>query len=959
MNLMELVNHAAALPTDAERVAFFDQVFAAQPELRPQLEQLLGYLIQVKLTNPDNAHAQPATSPESSGTVDYVPKVSTGSVIAGKYKVRQMLGEGGMGTVYIVDTVRDVKTSFALKLIKAEYASHQVIARFEQERQALALMNHPNIAKFIDAGTSESKQPYFVMEYIKGLPITKFCDQEKLTVDERLKLFQSVCHAVQHAHMKGIIHRDLKPGNILVTYVDGVPVPKVIDFGVAKATLQPLTDKTIHSEINSIIGTLEYMAPEQAEVNSLDIDTRADIYALGVILYELLTGALPFSRKELGAAALLHMLEKIRLEEPAKPSTKLSNSGSLPSVAATRKIEPSLLMKKLRGEIDWIIMKCLEKERGRRYQGPNQLANDIDNYLHDMPLIASPPSKTYRLKKFLRRHRGKVIAASVLFLSLVGGVAGTTWGMMKAVKAEGEAKTKEAVAKSVQSFLEDDLILQADADEQAKSGNPIDKDIRLRTLFDRVARNINKGKFADQPLVLASLELTIGKAYLALGLYDEARPHLDHSYDLRLQHLGKNDPETLTSRLGICRYLLYTTKYKEADEALRILVQDAETNSKVALEFVHNGKIYWGSAKSNLSDYDGAEKLFQEVYDARRKEHSESHPLTLKAAQRIAGVLRFKGDYQNAEERFLNTIKLMRQTLGNDHPDTLRCIQNLESMYIAKQEFSKAEPLVKELVETGAKVYTDEHPLMLVYYNDLATIAIRRERNDEAIKTFEKLTEISKKRYTEQHGSTIGYALNWASCLLLDKQFQKAEIIFIRYRPIVEKVYGNDHRTMRRLLRSLVKLYEDTNRLEKADECMTSLLKNTRESKSASKDDLFIEYINAAKLKSRLKQFEDLQHLLNESERLQDGINLPQYQRVAWRRLHAEVALNKKDAASAKRWLIEAVNMIIQDRVNSPNRYKEDPYAIEEMQDIKRAIETFLSLNSNDKEMIKACENLK
>jgi serine/threonine protein kinase len=959
MNLMEVVNQAAALPNDAERVAFFETVFAKQPELRPQLEQLLGYLIQVKLTNHENVAQQPPTLPEGSATSDYAPKVGIGSVIAGKYKIREKLGEGGMGTVYIVDTIRDVRTSFALKLIKSEYASHQVIARFEQERQALALMNHPNIAKFIDAGTSESGQPYFVMEHIKGLSITTFCDQEKLTVEERLTLFQSVCHAVQHAHMKGIIHRDLKPGNILVTYIDGKPVPKVIDFGVAKATLQPLTDKTIHSEINSIIGTLEYMAPEQAEVNSLDIDTRADIYALGVILYELLTGALPFSRKELVGVALLRMLEIIRLEEPAKPSTKLSNSGSLPSIAATRKIDPALLMKKLRGEIDWIIMKCLEKERGRRYIGPNELAKDIDNYLHDLPLIASPPSKSYRLKKFLRRHQGKVIAAWVLVLSLVGGVAGTTWGMMKAVKAEHEAELEAAIAKSTQEFLENDLILQVDADEQAKSGNPIDKDVRLRTLLDRAANNINKGKFAGQPLVLASLELTIGKAYLALGLYDEARPHLDRSYELRLQHLGKNDPETLASRLGICRHLLYKTKYKEADEALRILVQDAEPNPKVPLEFVQNSKIYWGSAKSNLSDYAGAERLFQEVYDARRKEHSESHPLTLKVAQRLAGVLRFKGDYQNAEGRFLITIKLMRQTLGNDHPDTLRCIQNLESMYVAKQEFSKAEPLVKELVQTGGKVYTDDHPLMLVYYNDLATIAIRQGRTAEAIQTFDKLTTISAKRNTELHGSTIGYALNWASCLILNKQFPEAELIFLKYRPIVEKVYGNDHRTMRRLLRSLVKLYEDTNRMEKADECMTELLRNARESKSVPKDDLFIEYINAAKLKSRLKRVEDLQRLLMESERLQDGINLPQYQRVAWRRLHAELALLENDPATSKRWLLEGVTMILLDRTNNPNRYKEDPYAAEEMKDIKLTLESYISKHGYDKEIVKAKDDLK
>lgn len=684
MNLMDIVNRAAKLQNDAERVAFLDQAFAGQPELRKELEQLLAYLIQVKLTNNDKAVAQqPPTLPEGSVTADYVPKVNIGSVIAGKYKIREQLGEGGMGTVYIVDTVRDVKTSFALKLIKSDYASHQVIARFEQERQALALMNHPNIAKFIDAGTSETGQPYFVMEHIKGLPITKFCDQEKLTVEERLRLFQSVCHAVQHAHMKGIIHRDLKPGNILVTYIDGVPVPKVIDFGVAKATLQPLTDKTIHSEINSIIGTLEYMAPEQAEVNSLDIDTRADIYALGVILYELLTGAVPFSRKELGAAAMLRMLEMIRLEEPAKPSTKLSHSGSLPSVAATRKIDPAMLMKKLRGEIDWIIMKCLEKERGRRYQGPNQLANDIDNYLHDLPLVASPPSKTYRLKKFVRRHRGKVLAASVLVLSLVGGIVGTSWGMMKAVKAEGEAKREAATAKAINDFLAVDILKQADPGVQAEAGLIVDKEIKLRDAVIRAGKLLMEGKLEDQPRVKAALHQTIGRTLLTLGDHKEAKSHLEKAEALELVESGASSLQHLQCRLDVSRAQLEIADYPAAEKMIQEALASLQKLVPVHDQRMINANRLLARAYQQLNKFEENRQLCQQTLSTCQKAFGANHKETALCQAALAtatGLVAIKHQDKTlmaeTDLEFEKAESSLKQLLGVQHPDYLELLNS-------------------------------------------------------------------------------------------------------------------------------------------------------------------------------------------------------------------------------------------------------------------------------------------
>lgn len=385
--------------------------------------------------------------PESTGDFpepDDVGPSSTRKQRIGPYQLLEVLGRGGMGIVWLAEQTEPVRRHVALKVIKTGMDSEQVIARFEAERQALAVMDHPNIAKVYDGGTNENGQPYFVMELVKGMPITKYCDQAKLTIRERFELMIPVCHAVQHAHQKGIIHRDLKPSNILIGIYDDRPVPKVIDFGVAKATGPKLTDQTMYTAVGAIIGTLEYMAPEQAQVSNFDIDTRADIYSLGVILYELLAGSPPFSRRQLQSAALNEMLRLVREVEPSKPSTRLSTADELPSLAALRGMEPKRLTNVVRGDLDWIVMKCLEKERDRRYETANGLAMDIQRYLVDEPVLAGPPSATYRIKKFIRRHRGPVIAAGLLVVSLIGGIIGTSWGLVKAERAR-DAETKQRI----------------------------------------------------------------------------------------------------------------------------------------------------------------------------------------------------------------------------------------------------------------------------------------------------------------------------------------------------------------------------------------------------------------------------------------------------------------------------------------------------------------------------------
>ena len=369
-------------------------------------------------------------------------------MIAGRYTLQQKIGEGGMGEVWVARQTEPVKRKVALKLIKTGMDSRAVLQRFEQERQALAMMDHPHIAKVLDGGLTPTGQPFFVMELVNGLPLCKFCDELKLTTKERLELFVPICQAVQHAHQKGVIHRDLKPANILVTTLDGKPVPKVIDFGVAKATSGKLTDESMATQFGSVVGTLEYMAPEQASFTGEDIDTRADIYSLGVILYELLTGLRPIDGKLLTGAAFTELIRIIREEEPSKPSTRLSTDASLPALAALRQTEPRKLMTMLRGELDWVVMKCLEKRRERRYETANGLARDIERYLADEVVEARPPSAGYRMAKYVRRHKGQVIAASLVLLAVLGGLGAVVAVQARSNQALAEKNAELAKAQA-------------------------------------------------------------------------------------------------------------------------------------------------------------------------------------------------------------------------------------------------------------------------------------------------------------------------------------------------------------------------------------------------------------------------------------------------------------------------------------------------------------------------------
>ena len=430
MNELDLFAAAIAIDHPAERASLLDRECAGRPDVRQRIDQLLDAHLR---SHPLLDHPVPEL------TVAYTPNEQTSAVIAGRYKLLEKIGEGGMGEVWVAEQTQPVRRKVALKLIKAGMDSKSVIARFEAERQALAVMDHPNVAKVLDGGLTESGRPFFVMEYVKGVPITEYCDAMRLSVPERLQLFTQVCQAVQHAHQKGIIHRDLKPSNILVAPYDDKPVPKIIDFGLAKAMHQPLTDKTLHTAHESVLGTPLYMSPEQAHLNNLDVDTRSDIYSLGVLLYELLTGTTPLEKKRFKEVAWDEIRRIIREEEPPRPSTRLSSANTLPSLAACRQSEPLKLTKQVRGELDWIVMKALEKDRGRRYDTANGFAADVLRYLAGEPVLAAPPSTRYRLRKFAQKHRSVLTTTATIMLLLVAGVTISARQAVRAAFAEKDA----------------------------------------------------------------------------------------------------------------------------------------------------------------------------------------------------------------------------------------------------------------------------------------------------------------------------------------------------------------------------------------------------------------------------------------------------------------------------------------------------------------------------------------
>ncbi len=630
----------------------------------------------------------------------------------GPYKILERLAEGGMGVVYLAGQTEPVKRQVALKVIKPGMDTKQVIARFEAERQALAVMDHPNIAKVFDGGTTDEGRPYFAMEYVAGVSITEYCDMHRLTVSERLDLFEGVCQAVQHAHQKSVIHRDLKPSNILVAVQDGNPVPKVIDFGIAKAIGPSLTEKTLHTQLGQLIGTPAYMSPEQAEMTGLDVDTRTDIYSLGVILYELLAGELPFEHRDLqGFGAIV----TLRDTEAPRPSLRFDTLGARKKgIADCRSTDPGTLAKRLKGDLDWIVMKAIEKDRTRRYDTANALLFEIRRYLNNEPVLARAPSVGYRMGKFVRRHKAGVAAGVVVAMAVVSGLALATVGMLRARSAERVAQQEAETARQVSDFL---VGLFQLSDPTAARTN----EITAREILDRGAERIET-ELADQPLVQARMMATMGSAYRGLGRYESATPLLERALE-RLESLsGESDLEVANTKVALANLMIWKADYPRAEslnrEALATYRQRLGDDHPAVVGTTQNLVFGFLRAQTN---YDEAESLMLNILAKQRAVDLENEDQAA-TMDYLCWIYINKGDLDAAEAMCRDALQLRRKLLGSDNFDISISLHRMAVVFRQQGRYELALSTYQDALSMNQRLFGEDHPEMAYNLNDMAII---------------------------------------------------------------------------------------------------------------------------------------------------------------------------------------------------------------------------------------------
>ncbi len=715
-----------------ERSAFVRKACGAEAALLAELEALLAAHDQAGAFLRGEAPAKTVSPAPATPH----PETLTDSVlgtVSGRYKLLQRIGEGGFGVVYMAEQREPVKRRVALKIIKLGMDTKQVVGRFEAERQALAMMDHPNIAKVLDGGATDTGRPFFVMELVRGVSILQFCDENKLSTDERLRLFLDVCQAIHHAHQKGVIHRDIKPNNVLVTVTDDRGVPKVIDFGVAKATQHELTEKTVFTRYQEFIGTPAYMSPEQAQFSGLDIDTRTDVYSLGVLLYEMLTGRTPFDTKALLSGGYESMRRIIREQEPQKPSTRLHtlNRGDLAHAARLRKTEPGSLFGEVRGDLDRVVMKALDKERARRYESVSALAMDIRRYLDDEPVEAAGPSVWYQMGKFARRKRRMLVAAVMVACSLLVGIVVSSVMAARAIRAEGDlrealAKEFEArqvaqtaersardaheraqrqarVAEAVNRFINEDLI------GRANPVNEANRDLRLRTLLERADRKIEAGVI-DEPLVEASIRYTVGQAFLNLGDLRAAKRHAQTA--VRLLE-GEEEDDTharLKAQILLAGVEVDLGDYSRAGDSLETLRAVTRAQFGDAHELSMETAYWQALALGNLSQPEQAEALLAELLERMPATLPEDHWLRPAIVNARGAHFIYRKRYAEAERFYRDWLASFESRFGREHPFPIMLLSNLGQALYFQGKRSESETLYREALTLTEATFGPDHP---------------------------------------------------------------------------------------------------------------------------------------------------------------------------------------------------------------------------------------------------------
>jgi serine/threonine protein kinase/tetratricopeptide (TPR) repeat protein len=735
----------------------------------------------------------------------------------GSYRILQVLGSGGMGVVYMAEQTEPVSRRVALKVVKLGMDTNEVVARFEAERQALALMDHPGIAKVYEAGATASGRPYFAMELVKGMPFTEYCDKQRLRTRARVELFIEVCRAVQHAHQKGVMHRDLKPSNVLVTVIEDRPAPKIIDFGIAKAMDRRLTERTLVTELGAAIGTPAYMSPEQLSVSGLDVDTRTDIYSLGVMLYEVLTGMLP--REVTGAAPRTVQALRTTDDDPMVPSARISSLGGDQgrTIASNHGTDKATLYGELKGDLDWISMKAMARDRTQRYEAASSLALDLQRYLRNEPIVARPPSARYRMGKFVRRHRVGVAVAAAMAVLLVGFVAAMATQATRVAHERDRAEREAARVTALNRFMTDML---GSADPWGGGKRDVTVVEALRKSADKVERS-----YKDEPLLAATARQAIGKTFLGLGRLDDAEPLLQQALGARRAAFGPAHREVAESVAELASLHSQRGRYEEAAKEQREAVSILEKTSGPESEPVAEALTQLTNILFLKGEYDEAKRLAQRALETRRRlfgPRSEKFAATLSELSTVVGS--GKGDYTQAEALVRECLAIRREVLGPENADVAATLNDLAVIRAARRDFKEAESLYREALAIHRKVLGEEHPVVASCLENLAGVLFRTGRYREALELLDQVLALRKKGLGEDSLAVARTLHNRAVVLNRAGQKAAAEAGFRESLARLRQALGADHPEMAQALANYGRLQRDQKNYAAAEKTLRESL---------------------------------------------------------------------------------------------------------------------------------------